>query len=171
MVFTLTIPRVNTKEKHRQRRYFYQICILIIILLIILTFFIMILMISFLLPEKFEAWNRNSSPRPRYIYIDIGCFNGETIEHFLHFIPNSTHYDIITFEPDPFNYQLCEQRLKQKKYANISITILQQVVWIRDEKVSFQTDLGQFSRIHTNQTSRYSIEKKILIDWCFYLFR
>ncbi|CAF5060898.1 unnamed protein product, partial [Rotaria sp. Silwood1] len=42
-------------------------------------------------------------------------------------------YDIITFEPDPINYQLCKQRLKEKKYMNINIIILQKIVWIRDE--------------------------------------
>ena len=152
MIINLTLPYINKKEKYRQRRYCFQLCLIIIILLIILTFFTMILMIAFVLPEKFEVFNRN--PSTRYIYIDIGCFNGETIEHFLHFVPNSTQYDIITFEPDPFNYRLCEQRLRQKKYANYSITILQQVVWIRDEKVAFQTDLGRFSRIQKNQTGK-----------------
>jgi hypothetical protein len=180
MVLTLNIPRVNKKEKHRQRRYIYQICIIIILIIIIVTYFIMILMISFLLPEKSgasevidssshqpEVLSSDLHASPRYIYIDIGCFNGETVEHFLHFVPNSTHYDIITFEPDPVNYQLCAQRLTQKKYAHINITILQKVVWIRDEKVFFQTNRGRFSRIHKKQTSRCLIEKKIL-TYCFF---
>jgi FkbM family methyltransferase len=89
-----------------------------------------------------------------YIYIDIGCFNGETIEHFIHFMPNSSIYDIITFEPDPHNYKLCKQRLTQKKYTNINITILQKVVWIRDEKVFFRTNRGRYSRITTNKTGK-----------------
>lgn len=85
-----------------------------------------------------------------HMYIDVGCFNGETIEHFLHFIPNSTFYNIIIFEPDPQNYKLCQRRLRQKKYANIHIIILQKVVWIRDEKVFFHTNRGRSSRIHLN---------------------
>ena len=151
MIANFTIPRSNKKEKYRRRRYCYQLCLIIIILLIILTFFTMILMFAFLLP-KLEVFHRN--PSTRHIYIDIGCFNGETIEHFLHFVPNSSQYDIITFEPDPSNYRLCERRLRQKKYANYSITILQKVVWIRDEKVAFQTTLGRFSRIHSNKTGK-----------------
>jgi len=95
---------------------------------------------------------QNSSTH--FIYIDIGCFNGETIEHFLHFIPNSRVYDIITFEPDPYNYELCKQRLIQKKYADINITILQKVVWIRDEKVFFRTDRGRYSRITTHKAGK-----------------
>ena len=168
MVFTLTIPRRHTKENARQRRYFNQLCILIIVLLIIFTFFLMIRMISLLLPDKLEAFYPRTSPR--YIYIDIGCYNGETIEHFIHFVPNSSRYDIITFEPDPYNYQLCEQRLRQQKYANMSITILPKVVWIRDEKVFFHTDLGRFSRIQTNETGRFFKLKTSLIFW-FRLFR
>jgi hypothetical protein len=89
-----------------------------------------------------------------YIYIDIGCFNGETVEHFLHFTPNSNIYEIITFEPDPQNYQLCKQRLIQTKYKNINITILQKVVWIRDEKVFFRTNRGKHSRITSNKTGK-----------------
>jgi hypothetical protein len=87
------------------------------------------------------------------IYIDIGCFNGETIEHFIHFTPDSSLYDIITFEPDQDNYQLCKQRLTQKKYRNYNIIIIPKVVWIRNEKVFYRTDCGQRCRIDSNQTS------------------
>ncbi|CAF3667648.1 unnamed protein product [Rotaria sp. Silwood1] len=107
-----------------------------------------------------------------HIYIDIGCFNGETIEHFIHFIPNSTFYDIITFEPDPINYQLCKQRLKEKKYMNINIIILQKIVWIRDEQIYFQTEQGRLSRINMNANALNSNSKKLdAIDFSSWLVR
>ncbi|CAF3801315.1 unnamed protein product [Rotaria sordida] len=115
--------------------------------------------------------NRNESSI-HHIYIDIGCFNGETIEHFLHFIPNSTFYDIITFEPDPVNYQLCKQRLTDKKYMNINIIILQKVVWIRDEKIYFQTEHGRLSRINKNANVLNSNLKELdAIDFSSWLTR
>ena len=89
-----------------------------------------------------------------HIYIDIGCFNGETIEHFIHFNANSQIYDIITFEPDPTNYHICKHRLSQKKYRNYNIIIIPKVVWIRNEKVSYQTGYGHKSRIDLSKTSK-----------------
>ncbi len=89
-----------------------------------------------------------------HMYIDVGCFNGETIEHFIHFNPNSLIYDIITFEPDPINYEICKRILSQDKYRNYNIFIIPKVVWIRDEKVSYQIDLGQRSRIDLSETSK-----------------
>lgn len=87
-----------------------------------------------------------------HIYIDIGCFNGETIEHFIHFNSDSYTYDIIAFEPDPVNYRICKRRLSQKKYRKYNIIIIPKVVWIRNEKVLYQIDRGHQSRIHMNKT-------------------
>jgi FkbM family methyltransferase len=100
-----------------------------------------------------------------YIYIDIGCFNGETIEHFIHFNPDSINYDIITFEPDPRNYQLCKRRLTQNKYRNYNIIIIPKIVWIRDEKLSYKIDLGQRSRIDLTKTSLTKLEAIDFSTW------
>jgi FkbM family methyltransferase len=114
------------------------------------------LILSFPLHDKRKNINLNSdtSVSNRYIYIDIGCFDGETIEHFIYFNPNSSFYDIITFEPDPNNYQLCKQRLTQPKYSNLNIIFIQKVVWIRDEKVFFRINHGRKSRINLNVTGK-----------------
>jgi len=166
MLSTLN-TRINKKDR-RNRRFYCQICIVISLINIVLTIFIVNLIISIGLPGKSTASEVKTiytpetdlilsdvqDPATRYIYIDIGCFNGETVEHFLHFTPNSNIYEIITFEPDPQNYQLCKQRLIQTKYKNINITILQKVVWIRDEKVFFRTNRGKHSRITSNKTGK-----------------
>jgi hypothetical protein len=88
-----------------------------------------------------------------YIYIDIGCFDGESIEHFLWFVDNSSIYTIITFEPDPDNYRLCEQTLRQEKYSHMNIVISRRAVWIRDEEILFRAGQGSKSRIETEPTS------------------
>jgi len=160
--------RINKKGIGRQGHSFWQLYIVISLIIVVLIFFIMNLTLPFRLPENSTisevttihtsqtetvVSNRQNSST-HFIYIDIGCFNGETIEHFIHFIPNSRVYDIITFEPDPYNYELCKQRLTQKKYADINITILQKVVWIRDQKVFFQTDRGRYNRITRHKTGK-----------------
>lgn len=94
------------------------------------------------------------------IYIDIGCYNGETIEHFIHFFPDSITYDIITFEPEPSNYELCKKTLQQDKYKDYSITILPFAVWVRNERVFFQTNQGRKSRINGNVVSA----NKLIVD-------
>ena len=95
-----------------------------------------------------------------HIYIDIGCFQAETIEYFLHFTPNSTSYDIIIFESDPTNYQLCRQRLQNNKYKNINVTILQKAAWIRDEKILLQVERGQQSRINITTKGNILVHKR-----------
>jgi FkbM family methyltransferase len=87
------------------------------------------------------------------IYIDVGCFNGDTIEYFIHFNSLSYLYDIITFEPDPHNYELCRQRLSQEKYRSFNIIIIPKIVWIRNEKVAFRIHQGHRSRIQFNDSN------------------
>ena len=102
-----------------------------------------------------ETMILNISNHSTSVYIDIGCFDGETVEHFIHFTSNSKLYDIITFEPDPANYKLCRERLKQDKYRNYSIIIIRKAVWIRNEKVSFTVNQGNRGRIEQYNVSKY----------------
>ncbi|CAF1218692.1 unnamed protein product [Rotaria magnacalcarata] len=106
-----------------------------------------------------------------HIYIDIGCFDGETIEHFIYFTPNSILYDIITFEPDPINYQLCKKKLKQKQFENYSITIIPKVVWLRNEKVPFLINHGENSRIKLTEIDKQNVVKLNGIDFSSWLSR
>jgi hypothetical protein len=151
---------LNKKEKLQQRPYVKQMSIAIIFVLIISIFYIINFAFSFESTTSATTISYKTKTETmveysiRHIYIDIGCFNGETIEHFIHFIPNSAMYDIYTFEPDPDNYRLCKNRLLQKKYAHLSITILQKVVWIRDEIVYFRAEGGRQSRISLNVTGK-----------------
>lgn len=91
-----------------------------------------------------------------YIYIDIGCYNAETIEHFIHFYPESKSAEIIAFEPEPTNYQLCQHRLQRTNYSHYKITFLQKAVWTRNEAVSFQTDRGRLSRMVSDTQGKYA---------------
>src|SRR5690606_6598691 len=95
----------------------------------------------------------------------------ETIEHFIHFTPNSLFYDIITFEPDPTNYRLCKQRLTQKKYSNYNIIIIPKVVWIRNEKVFYQTNCGQRCRMESKKSTKTNLNQLDAIDFSSWLSR
>lgn len=102
-----------------------------------------------------RSWKLNVHQHAvHHIYVDVGCSNGETIEHFIHFHPNSFLYDIITFEPDPYNYLLCKRVLTKEKYKDFNIIIIPRVAWLRNEKVSFTTNRGHQSRIAMNTSRR-----------------
>lgn len=84
------------------------------------------------------------------LYVDIGCFNGDSIEQFIHFTPDSLYYDIFTFEPDPENYHLCKKRLQGERFRKHNIFLIPKVVWIKDEKVRYRINKGIESRIETD---------------------
>ncbi|CAF0727110.1 unnamed protein product [Adineta ricciae] len=96
------------------------------------------------------------------VYIDIGCFNGETIEHFIHFTRNSILYDIVTFEPDPINYRLCKEKLSQKKYRDYNIFIIPKVAWIYNGKVPYRVGQGQKSGIFEKKSKKKSNVNNIM---------
>ena len=89
-----------------------------------------------------------------HIYIDIGCYNGETVEHFIHFTPNSSLYDIIIFEPDPENFRICKHRLTQEKYRQFNMIFIPSAVWVRDEQVYYRAGHGTTSRIDLGRSRK-----------------
>ncbi len=159
---------MNKKNKYRRRYYHYRICLPCIFIFIFLLISINLFSTTKYLDtlDIYSVYNSSVllsdddivlniyNQSIYHIYIDIGCFNGETIEHFIHFNPNSLIYNIITFEPDPINYQICKNRLTQIKYQNYNIIIIPKVVWIRNEKVFYKTDRGQRSRIDLGKTNK-----------------
>ncbi|CAF2778284.1 unnamed protein product [Rotaria sp. Silwood2] len=170
------------KPRKLRRRYsFYRLSLTLIFILIFMIFSTIILFKSLSTSDYFNVlknYDKNKTlilktynESTHYIYIDIGCFNGETVEHFIHFTPNSSLYDIITFEPDPANYELCTKQLKQQKYQNYNITIISKAAWIRNEKVPFQINRGQRSRIDLSNTNQSHLLMLDAIDFSLWLSR
>lgn len=93
-------------------------------------------------------------------YIETGCYNGDSIDQFIHFTHDSHLYDIFTFEPDRENYYLCKKRLEQEKYRKHNIFIIPYVAWIRDEKVLYRVNKGFFSRIETETNCKFDSRRK-----------
>ena len=160
-----TVDKCITQRLPRRLHYsFCRIFVLFIFVVVILTGILMIFTLSFPRAEETAVIGDGETAdfdpsdllnlTSNYIYIDIGCYNAETIEHFIHFYPESESSEIIAFEPEPTNYQLCQHRLRRAKYSNYKIKFLQKAVWIRNEKVAFQTNRGRFSRIISDPTSK-----------------
>lgn len=161
---------IRQSARYALRYSFCRMFVLFILIVGILSAFLMMITLSFPRTEEMKSnGDRNTfellpSDLPNltsnYIYIDIGCYNAETIEHFIHFYPESKSAEIIAFEPEPTNYQLCQHRLQQVKYSNYKIRFLQKAVWIRNEKVSFQINRDRSSRIVLDPQSKYSTCEK-----------
>jgi hypothetical protein len=174
---------LHSKKKNSYQQYYqiYLLCILLVFIILILSIINLIDYFSTRTYfETLQIYNVHKSTylssdkeivfhlhnhTIHYIYIDIGCFNGETIEHFIYFNPDSINYDIITFEPDPINYQLCKNRLTQDKYQNYHIFIIPKIVWIRNEKLSYYIDHGQRSRIDLSKTSLIKLDAIDFSSW------
>ena len=102
----------------------------------------------------YEQYLVNNTVRPinrtrRYYYIDLGCFDGRDIDHFVHFHYNEiSHYgplNIIAFEPDPINLSAC--KISQQKHSNLNMIVHDAAVWLEDGKTRYAIEKGQRSKI------------------------
>ncbi|UJR33566.1 hypothetical protein I4U23_021004 [Adineta vaga] len=160
------------KMKYQQRYIIHRIYAVFICIFVLLIFLIMKSRNFSTIPNHPEGLKIYSVHQARYllrnesmslniyehtvqsVYIDIGCFNGETIEHFIHFTRNSILYDIITFEPDPVNYHLCKEKLSRAKYKDYNIFIIPEVAWIYNGKVSYRIDRGEKSGLYRKKSNK-----------------
>ena len=60
-------------------------------------------------------------PHREEIVIDGGCYRCDTIERFLKWNQNMGYGQIISFEPDKYNYAICEDIIKRKGWQNIKL--------------------------------------------------
>lgn len=88
------------------------------------------------------------------VIIDCGANIGLSTIFFKQIYPKSK---IICFEPDPKIFEMLKYNLTQFNYSDIQI--FNKAVWIRNEKLSFQTDNSWGGKIVSNE-----IENSINID-------
>ena len=104
----------------------------------------------------YEAYPSNYTKRVdksrRYIYVDLGCFDGRDIDYFVHFhtkeISSKGTMVIIAFEPDPINLSAC--RAIEQRHPQVNQTVIPKAVWTSAGRVSFATEKGQRSKIDPN---------------------
>lgn len=78
-------------------------------------------------------------PADNEVYIDAGCYNGDTIKRFNDFCFGN-YNRIIGFEPHPVNYQQTMENVK--KWGLHDTEIIQKGVWSSDGEYSFILEYG-----------------------------
>jgi FkbM family methyltransferase len=82
--------------------------------------------------------------------IDCGANIGLSAIFFKEIYPNSK---IICFEPDPKIFEILKYNLEQFNYSDIQI--YNTAVWVRNEKLRFQTDNSWGGKIVSNESKNY----------------
>lgn len=85
-------------------------------------------------------------PQDEEIFIDGGAFRGETSKKFS--LWAKSYKEIIAFEPDAFNVEVCRETLRSVE----NVTVLQAGLWENNEKLSFKRagDEGASSEVNKN---------------------
>jgi len=81
-------------------------------------------------------------PIENEVFIDAGCFDGQTIIDFIDYCPN--YKKVFALEPDPNNFKLAKEKLGQKRLKNV--TLIEKGVWSSEMELHF-TQSGQGSSI------------------------
>lgn len=77
-------------------------------------------------------------------YADIGAYNGDTIEEFLHYT-SGEYKNIIAVEPDLKNYKKMLTRVIEAK--NLTVNSLNVGIWHEDTTLTFSAKSGRNSRL------------------------
>jgi FkbM family methyltransferase len=76
-------------------------------------------------------------PQNEEIYVDAGCYDGDTIKDFVGFCEGN-YKKIFGFEPHPVNFQNATENIKAWGFSNVEI--IQKGVWSTDDEFSFSLD-------------------------------
>lgn len=91
-------------------------------------------------------------PSEDEVFIDCGCYNGETVFDFLNW--NKGKYrKIYAFEPDSNNYEICQEQLKDVQ----NISLIKSGLWKSNTNVSFSEDSNDSSKITKNGLSQIEV--------------
>lgn len=118
--------------------------------------------------KYFNNGSLNASARSltrQSYFIDVGCFDGRDIDHFIHFhwqeIKQKGKLQIFAFDADPINFSACKSA--EKRHPRISHTFIDSAAWIEDGIVEYSFEKGQRSRI--DLTSSVKVESIDFSSW------
>jgi len=114
-------------------------------------------------PEDYYYFNNDIfCIRDNEIYIDVGAFDGDTIETFLDACTrNSKSFEkIIAFEPDPD----CFRKLAEKYSNEEKIALKQLGLWSKTTQLRFASSTAAPSKGYTEQGAAISQNGDIIID-------
>lgn len=93
------------------------------------------------LPEEFLYFDFDFAPKE--IFVQAGCYTGDTVEAFIRFRNHNPDDIIYTFEGDGANYAISKKNLEQ--YKNVSLHFMG--LWEKEDTVYFLNNGGDDSRI------------------------
>ncbi len=96
--------------------------------------------------EKSDVYNNIIKPTGEEVYIDLGSYNGDTVEEFISYA--GSYKKIVAVEPDKRNFKkLC------KNTENLeNIRTVNSAVWSSDTQVPFSSRSGRQSAINSKGT-------------------
>lgn len=77
------------------------------------------------------------------VFVQAGCYIGDTVEEFIRFRGNNPNDVIYTFEGDSVNYEISKQNLE--KYPNVHLSQLG--LWDKEDVLFFSDGRGPRSRV------------------------
>lgn len=80
------------------------------------------------------------NPELNEIYVDAGCYTGDTIQRFTQFCGPKGYRKIYGFEPHPDNFKIAETNIE--KWGIESVTITNESVWDSETELSFLLEYG-----------------------------
>ncbi|MDR0516773.1 MAG: FkbM family methyltransferase [Fibromonadaceae bacterium] len=78
------------------------------------------------------------------IYVDVGCFDGYTIEKFIQFC-GGKYKKIYGMEPDPINFDITKKCITNKGFENVAL--IAKGAWSKEDILSFSNNASGSSKI------------------------
>lgn len=85
------------------------------------------------LSEEMSYFDFDFSKSAKEVFVQAGCYTGDTVEAFIRFRKNNSEDVIYTFEGDAHNFEVSKRNLK--KYSNVSIYHLG--LWEKEDTLSY----------------------------------
>ncbi len=111
---------------------------------------------------------------PRYVYIDLGARNGDTIDWYLKTYPKRVPSIIWAFEANPQNYELMDKYWT--KHRDLDIRVIKKAAWIDSKGVEFTLDnrpgvltggsMFNHNQAYLKNTTKVKVES---VDFSFWL--
>lgn len=98
------------------------------------------------------------------VFVQAGCFHGETVEAFIKFRDYNPADIIYSFEGDPVNLEIARQNLK--KYPNVCLT--GKGLWNKEDVLFFSSGRGDRSRIIDFPEDGLSASLQVISLDCFF---
>lgn len=94
--------------------------------------------------DLLELINLDSSTSSKEVYLDLGAYNGDTIEEFLE-LTNNNYHRIIALEPDTKNFKKLKKNLEAKGLAKTSL--INKGIWNKETTLLFSNSGGRQSTL------------------------